>query len=297
MRGSIPVPGQSTIGYGGNTSCVELRADGEIIVLDAGSGIRPLGLSLDREFGERPIKLTMLLTHSHWDHIQGLPFFLPAYQKKNEIHILGYEGASNGLAAILSEQMENPFFPVKLHDVFGCVAIRELKEMEFQVGQVRIAARFVNHPGNCSGFRLFTSGGSVAYLPDNEPFEHLRRQMAERENASIEQAASVAREERDGLVQFLSGTDVLLLDTQYTDEEYPEKVGWGHGHISATISLALDAGVKRLLLFHHDPNHDDAFIDGMVKTARRQVAESGRALTVEAAREGDEIVLDRRENG
>ncbi|MBA2432698.1 MAG: response regulator, partial [Chthoniobacterales bacterium] len=136
VRGSIPVPGPSTVRYGGNTSCVEVRADGEIIVLDAGSGIRELGRELEKEFGERPVKLTLLITHTHWDHIQGLPFFLPAYNQKNQIRVLGYEGARAGLAAILAGQMETPFFPVNLKDLPSNIAIEELKEMEFSIGAV-----------------------------------------------------------------------------------------------------------------------------------------------------------------
>ena len=134
VRGSIPVPGKSTVRYGGNTSCVEVRADGEIIILDAGSGIRLLGLALDKEFGPRSMKLTLLISHTHWDHIQGLPFFSPAYNQKNLIRVLGYEGARAGLAKILASQMETPFFPVSLRQLPSHLAIEELKEMEFQVG-------------------------------------------------------------------------------------------------------------------------------------------------------------------
>src|SRR5262250_1835680 len=147
VRGSIPVPGRSTLRYGGNTSCVELRADGEIIILDAGTGIRLLGLELDKEFGSRSMKLTLLITHTHWDHIQGLPFFSPAYNQKNLIRVLGYEGARAGLATILASQMETPFFPVTLRQLPSHLAIEELKETDFQVGKVEVHSKFANHPG------------------------------------------------------------------------------------------------------------------------------------------------------
>ena len=135
VRGSIPTPGQSTVFFGGNTSCVEVRADGEIIILDAGSGIRLLGESLAAEFQGQPIEMTLLITHTHWDHIQGFPFFLPAYDARNRVHILGYEGARDGLAATLAGQMESPYFPIALKQMPGNIVIEELKEMNFKVGR------------------------------------------------------------------------------------------------------------------------------------------------------------------
>ncbi len=291
VRGSIPVPGSSTVRYGGNTTCVEVRAEGEIIVLDAGSGIRPLGLALDKEFGERPIKLTLLITHSHWDHIQGLPFFLPAYQKKNQVRVLGYEGARAGLGAILAGQMETPFFPINLSEVPGNITIEELREMDFSIGKVQVQARFLNHPGVCVGYRLQTGTGSMAFLPDNEPFEMLKMQQAERDHISPDEARKFATAERQKLVEFLDRCDLLVIDTQYNDDEYQQHIGWGHGSLSSVVSLALDANVRKLILFHHDPNHDDATIDDMVEQARHLVLENGKPLEVEAAREGAEIWL------
>jgi phosphoribosyl 1,2-cyclic phosphodiesterase/CheY-like chemotaxis protein len=294
VRGSIPVPGPSTVRYGGNTSCIEIRADGEIIVLDAGSGIRLLGMALEQEFGERPVKLTLLITHTHWDHIQGLPFFLPAYNEKNQIRVLGYEGARVGLATILAGQMETPFFPIGLKELPSHIAIEELKEMEFSIGKVRVRSRFANHPGICAGYRLFTSGGSIAYFPDNEPYELLKLHLAERDGTSLEEARDFAKAERAKLVEFVQDCDVLILDAQYTDEEYETHIGWGHGSLSRVVSLALAANVKRLILFHHDPTHDDQKLDEMVERARLLVVESGQALEVEAAREGAEVWLTRK---
>ncbi len=289
VRGSIPVPGAATVRYGGNTSCVEVRTDGEIIVMDAGSGIRALGLALEEEFAERPIHLTLLVTHTHWDHIQGLPFFLPAYNRKNDIRVLGYEGARAGLATILAGQMETPFFPVSLKALRSDIQIEELREMEFSIGKVKVQAKFANHPGICAGYRLNTSGGSIAYFPDNEPFELLKVQLAQNENASVEEARAFAKAEKTKLADFLRGCDALIMDAQYTDEEYETHVGWGHGSLSRVVSLALEAEVRRLILFHHDPNHDDAKIDEMLEGARLLVVEAGASMEVEAAREGAEI--------
>src|SRR5213596_3251428 len=292
VRGSIPVPGKSTVRYGGNTSCVEVRADGEIIVLDAGSGIRLLGLALDKEFGSRSMKLTLLITHTHWDHIQGLPFFSPAYNPKNLIRILGYEGARAGLSTILASQMETPFFPVSLRQLPSHLAIEELKEMEFHIGTVNVQAKFANHPGICAGYRLFTSAGSIAYMPDNEPYEPLKLQVARKDGIDGDEARNFAGAERAKMVEFFRDCEVAILDAQYTDEEYKKHIGWGHSSLSSVVELALDAIVKRLLLFHHDPSHDDDMIDRMIEQARELVRKSGKAMVIEGAREGAEVLLE-----
>ena len=291
VRGSIPVPGLATVRYGGNTSCVEIRADGELIVLDAGSGIRALGLALENEFGSRPIHLSLLITHVHWDHIQGFPFFVPAYNDKNQIKILGYDGAGSGLREILKGQMATPFFPVALYDLPGKINIQKLDSMDFKIGSVRVHSRLMNHPGVCVGYRILTSKGSIAYLPDHEPYEAFKLHSAKSHLLSPEQTKKRAHEDRTELVKFLQGSDILILDTQYTDEEYQAHVGWGHGSLSTAISLALDASVRKLILFHHDPTHDDDMIDKMVQTARKIAAKSESYLEVEAAREGAEMTL------
>src|SRR5437870_8766091 len=292
VRGSLPVPGPATIRYGGNTSCVEVRADGEIIVLDAGTGIRALGLALEKELGPGTIKLTLLITHTHWDHIQGLPFFSPAYNSKNLIRILGYEGARAGLGTILAGQMETPFFPVSLHQLPSHLAIEELKDMEFHIATVTVEAKFANHPGICAGYRLFTSAGSIAYMPDNEPYEPLKLKLAEKDGIDLDEARNFAAAERDKMVEFLRDCDVAILDAQYTDEEYPRYIGCGHSPFSSVVGLALDANVKSVFLFHHDPSHDDDMIDRMVEQERELVRKSGKAMVIEGAREGAEILLE-----
>jgi phosphoribosyl 1,2-cyclic phosphodiesterase/CheY-like chemotaxis protein len=291
VRGSIAVPGSATVGYGGNTSCIEVRADGEIIILDAGSGMRSLGIDLEEEFQGRPLKLTILISHTHWDHIQGLPFFRPAYDSKNSLRVLGYEGARAGLATILATHLEPSVFPVSLQEMPGAISIEELKDMEFSIGRVRVQARFVNHPGICVGYRLLTSNGSIAYLPDNEPYEVLKVTLAGRDKSDVEEARAFAVAARAKLLEFLRGTDILIIDAQYTDDEYLEKVGWGHGSLSSSVSLALDADVRKLFLFHHDPGRDDRALDAMVESARMLVLESGKPMEVDAAREGSEVWL------
>ncbi len=290
VRGSIPAPGPGTVRYGGNTTCVEVRAGGQIVILDAGTGLRLLGRKLSAEFNGQALNLTLLLTHTHWDHIQGLPFFLPAYEPRNRLRILGYEGARHGLENVLASQMESPVFPVGLHDLRANLQIEELKDLSFTVGPVKVESCFANHPGVCVGYRLFTPGGSVAFFPDNESHMGHRHGSKSAADGDTSQRAFARQEERK-LADFLRGAEMLIMDTQYRREEYAHHVGWGHGCLDDVVALALQAEVKRLFLFHHDPDHDDATIDGMVAHARRIVAAHNATLHVEAAREGATIEL------
>jgi phosphoribosyl 1,2-cyclic phosphodiesterase len=258
-------------------------------VLDAGSGIRPLGLALEKEFSTQPIKLSLLITHAHWDHIQGLPFFAPAYEKKNEIHVRGYDGVDTSFGKIMAEPMKAPFFPIAMRELSARIDIKKLPEMDFSAGKVKVRARFVNHPGVCAGYRLFTSAGSIAFLPDHEPYRFLH--AAKANDLSPEEVKKTAEEERISLVKFLHGSDILILDAQYTDAEYESHIGWGHGSVSSAVELALDAEVRKLLLFHHAPSHDDTMVDAMVDDARRLIRERGKDLEVDGAREGEELVL------
>ena len=288
VRGSIPTPGPSTVFFGGNTACVELRVDGELIILDAGSGIRPLGQALAEEFGERAMNITLLVSHTHWDHIQGFPFFLPAYHSRNRVRILGYEGARDGLAATLAGQMESPYFPIALKQMPGNIVIEELKEMAFNVGALRVEACFSNHPGICVGYRLQTSSGSVVYLPDNESFN---------EHTAETHAGALPRTIEEKLAKFIEGADVLITDAQYTAEEYKDHVGWGHGCVDDVVRFAIAGRVKRLFLFHHDPAHDDRAISGMLMHARDLATVAGSSIRIEAAREGEQFTLTPRPVG
>jgi len=284
VRGSIPSPGPGTVRFGGNTSCVELRAEGQIVILDAGSGMRALGHSLAAEFADTPLDLTVLITHTHWDHIQGFPFFLPAYDARNRLRILGYEGAREGLAATLAGQMESPYFPIALKQMPGNIVIEELKEMEFEIGPIHVDVCFSNHPGVCVGYRLQTTAGSVVYLPDNECGHG---NPVDREAAR----GTLPRTIEQRLEDFVSDADILICDTQYTREEYAAHHGWGHGCVDEVVRFAIAGRVKRLFLFHHDPAHDDDQMTAILAHARDQVAKAGASLRVDAAREGEEVVL------
>jgi CheY-like chemotaxis protein/phosphoribosyl 1,2-cyclic phosphodiesterase len=290
VRGSIATPGPATVFYGGNTTCLEVRADGEIIVLDAGTGIRGLGRHLVDEFGDQSLSLTLLLTHTHWDHIQGLPFFTPVYRPQNRVRILGYEGARHGLDTALFRQMESTFFPVGLGDLPAHVQIDELKEMSFQIGAVRVEACFANHPGVCVGYRLHTSDGSLAFFPDNEPYQGRIKSRPPDQRVN-EAALAFALEQDRKMISFLRGVDVLIMDSQYDCQEYLGHVGWGHGCVSEVVNLALQAEVKHLFLFHHDPDHDDAKVTEMAEYARNLVKQAGGSLEVSGAREGQQLTF------
>ncbi len=291
VRGSIPTPGAGTVAYGGNTSCVELRVNGEIIVLDAGTGIRLLGLALVAEFKDQPISLTLLITHTHWDHIQGFPFFPPAYNPKNVLRILGYEGSRVGLEATLAGQMESSYFPISLGQMQGNITFHELKEMEFKIEDITVRAAFVNHPGVCVGYRITCQAGSVVYMPDNESYYRMKSVMLAEAKGDPKAALNYARKRDQELIEFARGADVLIMDSQYDVLEYPSKAGWGHSCVDDSVAFALSAQIKHLYLFHHDPAHNDEKIASMVVHARSLVAAEGGALAVDAAREGWEHVL------
>ena len=284
VRGSTPAPGPGTVEYGGNTSCVEVRAKGELIILDAGTGLRLLGRQLAEEFKDQPLNLTLLLTHTHWDHIQGIPFFQPIYQPQNRVRILGYEGARHGLSGVLSSQMENPYFPVALRELPANLQIEELKEMKFTIGRVRVEACFANHPGICVGYRLFTGEASIAYFPDNEPHYVAN-------GADVKAAIEYSQGQERRIISFLRGVDILIMDAQYDRAEYQQHKGWGHACLDDVVALAIKAEVKKLFLFHHDPDHDDAKISEMVESARKLVKTQNGKLQVEAAREGLAVEL------
>ena len=291
VRGSIPTPGRETAAFGGNTSCVEVRVGDQVIILDAGSGIRRLGQALMKEFRDKPLNITMLVTHTHWDHIQGFPFFIPAYSPRVNVRILGYEGAVHGLRGALFEQMQSSFFPVSLHQMASHVTFEELDAMQFQLGAVKVRAIFANHPGICLGYRLSTPSGDVVYMPDHEAYERHEIERQKLIGESSPQSLEYAQQQDEKVIEFVRGADVLIADSQYDEAEYPTRLGWGHTCADDTVQNAIRAGVKQLFLFHHDPDHPDEKITAMVSRARVRVAEQGASLLVSAAREGGEVVL------
>jgi len=248
-------------------------------------------LKLISEAKGEPIELTLLITHTHWDHIQGFPFFVPAYNPKNRLRIHGYEGARKGLESTLSSQMESPYFPISMQQMPSNIGIEEIKDLKFSIGRVNVQAQFVNHPGICVGYRLSTSCGSVAYIPDVEPFFRLKQQSLDPNDKETPALLEYARKQDQKLIDFIQDTDILIIDSQYDAQEYPSKVGWGHSCVEDAVSFALAANVRQLFLFHHDPGHDDERIAHMAAQGRATVKKLGGNLSVDAAREGLECVL------
>lgn len=269
----------STARYGGNTSCVEVRAGDEILILDAGTGIRSLGADLIAEFGSRPIETTLLISHTHWDHIQGLPFFRPAFSPENRIRIMSAKGAGATVSRALHNQMEPISFPIGLGELRGLTEIKELASDDAALGAFTVRVAPLNHPGGCAGFRIETKGASIAYLPDHEPFD--RDDSAANDN--------FAKARTDALVEFVREVDLLILDTQYTEAEYQQHRGWGHGCLPESVSLAIRACVRQLAFFHHDPGHNDDQIDAMIQTARELAGQT--PLVVTGASENETITL------
>jgi phosphoribosyl 1,2-cyclic phosphodiesterase/CheY-like chemotaxis protein len=275
-RGSIPTPGPQTSHYGGNTSCIEVRTDdGTQIMLDSGTGARELGLHLLRS-QERPLRLHLLITHTHWDHIQGFPFFAPAFLPDTELHLYAPKDFQQSLEEALAGQMQYSYFPVKLAELRSRIHYAELEEGVFWIGDVRVETQYLNHTAPAVAYRLSHSGTTIAYVTDHEPFWN-----------PTGQAFHHPGDQRH--VEFLKGADLIIHDAQYTQQEYRAKVGWGHSTMEYAVDVALAAGAARLALFHHDPGHDDQIMGGLEKAMQDRVAAHGSALEVIAATEGLEL--------
>jgi phosphoribosyl 1,2-cyclic phosphodiesterase len=271
VRGSVPTPGPETARYGGNTACVEVRGDdGSLVVLDAGTGISALGDHLP----ESVRRIDVLLTHLHMDHILGLGFFAGLYRGGLEVHLWGPASSLNGLRARLSRYLSPPLFPVRLREL-GCdLSIHDVPFGTFDIPGFTVTAALVCHPGPTVGYRLFDGTSTLAYLPDHEPALGARRfPDSPRWTSGYDVAA---------------GADLLVHDAQYTEEEYPEHVGWGHSTIDQALLYATAVEAKHLVLFHHDPRHHDDHLDALFAGVR-----ADPALRVTPAHESATFVLHR----
>jgi CheY-like chemotaxis protein/phosphoribosyl 1,2-cyclic phosphodiesterase len=282
-RGSLARPGRDTVRYGGNTSCVEVRGgDGTVIMLDCGTGAHDLGRALLEEI-RGPLHGHVLISHTHWDHIQGLPFFAPLFVPGHEWDVYAPQGVGQRLEATLAGQMEFEYFPVALKQLGAKVRYHDLVEGTFVAGGVHVTARYMNHPGLAMGYRLESAGVVVVYATDHEP--HSPHQPPTPGGAPVHP--------EDGRhVEFLAGADLLIHDAQYTLAEYPAKLTWGHSPAELAVDFAIAAGVKRLALFHHDPMRDDAAVDALVAVCRTRARDRGGALEVFAAAEGQALDLE-----
>ena len=292
-RGSLARPGPSTLRYGGNTSCVEIRADdGTLVVLDCGTGAFGLGQTLAPEQARRG---HLLITHTHWDHIQGFPFFAPLFAAGNDWDLYAPGGEGRRLETTLAGQMEHTYFPVALAQMGATIRFHDLVEGGFTVGGFRVAAQYLNHPALTLGYRLEADGAAVVYAVDHEP--HLREgPEAAGLLSRVEGAGPVHPEDRRHIA-FLAGADLVIHDAQYTAEEYPGRITWGHTPAEVAVDYALAAHARRLALTHHDPLRDDDSVDRIVEVCRARVRASGGALEVIGAAEGLTLELSRQEGG
>ncbi|HXF81235.1 MAG TPA: MBL fold metallo-hydrolase [bacterium] len=254
-RGSLPSAGPETVRYGGNTSCVEVRArDGTLIVLDAGTGIRRLSQAVSGEAR----RVHLLLTHLHMDHIQGFGFFEPLYRSDAEVHVWGPPSTRHDLRTRLTRYLSPPLFPVRLRDLPCRLFLHDVPMGEFAVESMRVHCAPVCHPGPTVGYRLTEGGGALVYLPDHEPALGVQRFPL---SADWTSGAGLARE-----------ADLLIHDAQYTLAEYERRPGWGHSALPHTLAFARLVGARRLVTFHHDPSHGDAMLDELLDEARRRAA-------------------------
>lgn len=278
-RGSVPTPGPETVRYGGNTSCVELVVEGRRIILDAGTGILGLGKSLgnsahwgDGAGGEA----TLLLTHFHWDHIQGLPFFGPAYNPRYRLRIVAPDQEQGHVESIVRQVMGPVYFPLPWEALEARLTFFGLNEGEWKDGNLTIRPARMRHNDFTVGYRIETTTARIVYIPDNElvggPFP-------------------VPPDWRQGMRDFVSGADLLIHDGMFTEEEYADRAGWGHSTFDQALDLAIEAGVKNLHFFHHSPERSDEDLDRILGEMRETVGNRAPDLTLEAAAEGMHLNL------
>lgn len=288
-RGSIATPGSATNRFGGNTSCVEVQTNaGAHLIFDCGTGARLLGTRW-LEGGQKAVSANIFLSHTHWDHIQGFPFFAPLFVPGNRFMVCGPQGCHKSLPDVLSGQMEYTYFPVELGQLGAKIEYQDLVEGPNDVGGVKVSAQFLNHPATTLGYKVEADGVSLLYLCDHEPFwEPLWRTDAEPGGMD-----SILHGGDRRHAAFMENADVVIHDAQYTPEEYPAKRNWGHSTYSYVTKIAAAAGVKRLFLTHHDPTHDDDFLCNVEELSRSIARQLNSPLQVSCAYEGCEEVFAR----
>jgi len=294
VRGSIPCPGPDTVKYGGNTTCIELRFGdaNKLVIIDVGSGIRPLADTIMKnDLPKGPIDADILISHTHWDHIMGFPFFTPIYIKTTKLRVYGpvtYE--EDSLDKVIGDQLRYRYFPVRQDELSASIEYRQLKETSFELGEgVFVTTKYLNHPILCLGYRFEYKGKVFCTAYDTEPFRNVFPTDPNDPNydeVAAEEGEKAAKEENEKFLRFIQGADVLVHDTQYTYKEYKaNKIGWGHSTFEHAVNSAHKAGVKKLLFFHHDPLRTDSQLDELTETYRTKAA-GKTPLVIDTAREG-----------
>lgn len=277
-RGSVPAPGRNKTRYGGNTSCVEVTLPGgRSIIFDGGTGIRELGNDLIRR--QRKLHATILLSHYHWDHIQGLPFFAPAYHRRHALTVCGCRHRQFPLETIFSSQMESIHFPVKSSALAADIRFREFTPGAHRLDGADLSVMRSNHPGITFSYALGCDGRKIVYMTDNELLPCRR------------EGRSHIPFNRDEFTRFVRGADLLIHDAQYSDREYAAKKGWGHSPWKEAVRLGAEGEVKHLVLFHHDPDHADSVIDAQLRECRTIIRKMHAPMRCSAAQEGKTICL------
>jgi CheY-like chemotaxis protein/ribonuclease BN (tRNA processing enzyme) len=278
VHGTLPAPGPAYTRYGGNTSCVsvEIGSDEPLYIFDCGSGVKRLSDRVMADAGQR-FSGRIFISHTHWDHINTVPFFAPLYLRGNQIEFFGPYQGDLTIERAISAQMESVYFPVTIREFGARLVFRDLREETLELGPVRVDTMLLRHPGYCLGYKLTCRERTICYITDNE----LYLPTDPRHDARyVEQ-----------LAEFVRGADVLITDTTYRDHEYPSKVDWGHSCVSQVADLAARAQVKRLHLFHHDPDQTDSDIDAKLDETRAELARLESRVICAAPAEGDELVL------
>lgn len=288
-RGSIPTPGRQTVRYGGNTPCVEVRLkDNKLLIFDAGTGIRGLGDELMRR--KERVKACIVISHPHWDHIQGLPYFKPAFIRETELTIIGPKTKHVTLKRIFADQMDNAYFPVKLSELKANIKFRPIKEGTISIHGAKLSSLYVNHPASAFGYRLDCDGQSLVYISDNEPFDReLAASMRNVDKNIVKKYTKTKGDPNERVYRFAHGADVLIHDATYTPEQYVSRVGWGHSHYPFTLQVAHKANVRRLILFHHDQTHTDSQVDEIQRECRREIKRKNYKFDCFAAAEGMQV--------
>lgn len=287
VRGSIASPGPETVRYGGNTPCATVEHGDQMLILDAGTGLRRLGMHLMRRAAGRQLELDMLVTHTHWDHIQGFPFFIPAYVPGNKVRVYGPRSVDKPFARVIQGQQDPEYFPVALGDMAAALEVHELRGEPVQIGPFHVTTAFMNHPGVTLGFRIEVDGQVITYATDTEPYATMLAQA--RPEGGVGEAHG--RQEDARLAALAQDADLYIADSQYGPEEYRGKLGWGHTSYLDAMRMALYAKAKRIALFSHDPMHDDEMVDAKVDACRAFATDEGADIEVIGAAEGLDIIL------